>query len=315
MSEAPVNTDVKTSPPLPAPAGKKRPDPTGSKIAFKRARRFNNPDKNVTSYQSTPLPTSIVIQPIQAFFRIHTSPVRLVTFIKMVYDVIVSRDHKFENRLSKNVLVYVSLLAFYYRLISVGIAHGYFFPSYSITKLKQAVTSLLLPDAICQAIECIGKITLPDGKTLVPHVPTQREIKESAEHIVPKISTAAADVRHPLGEENIDIETIVKYVMCTTRGVKSNILFRKLNLNNTDGRLEFSVARETTANGCVARATYQMEEALAHLGAAYGFRDLETESSWCGPDNKYLSYAHQSTHFDPDLFVVTKIATDPLPSK
>jgi len=108
---------------------------------------------------------------------------------------------------------------------------------------------------------------------------------------------------------------IIDYNARTTRGFKSNVLFRRVMYDNIEGRVEFSIARESNGRDCNARSVFQMEDTLAHLGGSYGFREIENRSNWLGADNDYLSYVHASTPFKPEIFIVHKVANDLLVSK
>lgn len=315
----------------PTSSAMKRPHP-GAKGGFKtKQRRFNS--KTTTgqpSYQSTPLPSTIVVQPIQTFFSVHTGSKNLIKFVDLIYQVIVSRDHKMSRNLTPEHLEYVSLLSFHYRLVQVGLKAGYSFPTFSISNLKMAAESLLLPDPICKFIECIGVTRLPNGMTIVPYVPTDKEVHEHEDFVHPfsieEMRLKFPDVEvdgelvpaEPTSEYYdgaINDDMIVDYNARTTRGFKSNVLFRRILFDNIEGRVEFSIARESNGRDCNARSVFQMEDALAHLGATYGFREIETRSNWLGDDNEYLSYVHASTPFKPDIFIVHKVANDLLNTK
>jgi len=307
----------------PSSVALKRPHP-GAKGGFKSKRhRFNSkPSTGQPSYQSIPLPSSIVVQPIQAFFKIHTGSKNLIKFCNLIHQVIISRDHKMERLLSQSCLSYVSLLAFYYRIVQIGMKAGYAYPTSSTTNLKMVAESLLLPEPICKFIECIGVVKLPNGMTIVPYVPTDAEISEHADHVHPysiedmrKEAVGGAAHDTTLLDGAINDTKIIDYNARTTRGFKSNVLFRRVLYDNVEGRVEFSVARESNTRDCNARSVFQMEDALAHLGATYGFRDLGNRGDWLGEDNSYLSYVHASTPFNPDIFIVHKVANDLLVSK
>lgn len=107
----------------------------------------------------------------------------------------------------------------------------------------------------------------------------------------------------------IDFVRLSDYTASSTRSLKSGFILRKIMFDNTEGRIEFSVATETNGKEVEARTTFQMEEAVAHMGAVYGFRSLEDRDTWLGEDNEYLSYICRSTPIQPDLFTVERIAS------
>jgi hypothetical protein len=323
MASSQPADDPTTSKPeeVPTPTSRKRPYP-GSKGKA----RFNKHPKQSTGqlhYQSISLPTSIVIQPIKAFFVIHTGSINLSSFCTLIHQVIVSRDHKMERLLTLPHLRYVSLVAFYYRIVQIGLKYGYSFPTYSINKLKMLAESVLLPDPICKLIECVGLVTLPNGITIVPHVPTNLQMQDHADYVHPYSIVETRIPQPPAGEEAnaffydgaLNVASFIDFNARTTRGFKSNVLFRRVLFDNCEGRVEFSIAREHYEEDTVAKGLHQMEEPLAHLGATYGFRRLENRGNWLGRDDTFLSYVHASTPFHPDLFVVHKVANDLLNNK
>jgi len=294
----------------------KRPDRSG-KTPMKRNFRFNKKDANATSYQAQTVPRSLVVQPIKRYFQLHTGSKHLVSMARTVYNVIVTRDRKLAV-VSPEAFIHATLIGFHYRLIQTGISCGYSFPTYSISSLADVARALLLPDIICKAIESIGAVTLPNGMTVVPRIPTDTEMGSSTEFVHPKTleltaaATAPDDQLFYKGALRQDI--CVDFISKTTIGVKANVLFRKIAYDNIEGRPEFAIAREDTEARTIARAMYPIEDALAHLGAVYGFRSLPKDPKlWLGSDEEYFSYTHASTEFQPDLFIVHKIATE-LPS-
>jgi hypothetical protein len=232
-----------------------------------------------------------------------------------------------QRLLSQEHLEYVSLIAFYYRLVQIGLKAGYSYPTFSVSDLKMVAESLLLPDQICKFIECVGIVKMPNGISLVPYVPSDEEIESHGDHVHPySIVSMRREIAEVEGEEAaapdslfysgaINDTMIIDYNARTTRGFKSNVLFRRIMYDNIEGRVEFSIARESNGRDCNARSVFQMEDALAHLGGSYGFREIENRSNWLGADNDYLSYVHASTPFKPEIFIVHKVANDLLVSK
>lgn len=283
---------------------------------MKRNPRFNKKDANATSYQAQSIPRSLVVQPIKRYFQIHTGSKHLVDMAKTVYNVITTRDRKLAV-VTPEAFIHATLIGFHYRLIQVGISCGYSFPTYSISSLADVARALLLPDIICKAIECIGSVTLPTGMTVVPRIPSDAEVGSSAEFVHPKTLNLPAAATLPDDQliygGALRQDICIDFISKTTIGVKANVLFRKIAYDNIEGRQEFAVAREDLEGRTVARAMYPLEDALAHLGAVYGFRSLPKTQAWLGDDESYFSYTHVSTEFQPDLFIVHKIATE-LPS-
>lgn len=304
----------------------KRKVPFKGKVNNKRS-RFTGPEHPV-SYQQSSLPKTLSTTPIIAPHRIHTSTVGLLSFATLVHKVLVNRDSKLNNTFALNSFIYCSTLATLYRLYSLGELIGYHFDTPSCySTLKQLARAIVLPEPICRYIESIGKVDTLTGVSVVPFIPSLKEMIVGSDFInLADVLALAKGDASELSEymengvynfpEDLDwddvfssllnSDVVTDYISGTQRGYKANVHFRVCDFTVITGKPEFLVSYEDHGKTRHAFAPYVMEDNLVQIGATFGFRNETKRSHWFG-DNSCIPAIHQARNFIYDVFVVSNI--------
>jgi len=313
-----------------AGAGAKRPFPTKSNPNNKRP-RFTKPGSNPAFLKSN-APSSLMTTPRQNIYEINIATKYFLDTVEITYSVMSDRDYRLDKQLTLADLQYVSLCALLYRVHAVRSLSGKFCVQ-SFGKLKECVENLVLPDFIAKAIESIGIVALPNGTCVLPKELTNTSVKEASYHVHPYTLIVEGD-RHPPGtglygdlsarqstaltvtdtslyyDKAACTWIFTRYMSRIARGIKTGVLFRKVDFTKVEGTVEYTVMRKVVENlTCVGLATHSIPDSQAKLGAIYGFRNDADHPTWVTEDDeKHVSYVHTSKTFALDVETVAHIS-------
>jgi hypothetical protein len=320
------SSEVKSNKPQPNKQPHKRKPPFKGKQDNKRP-RYTGPEHPV-AFNQQQLSKTLSTTPVIAPHRIQTSTIGLYSLATLVHKVLISRDSKLNNSFSLDSLVYCSTLATIYRLYQVGEDIGYHFDTpHSYSTLKQLALAIVLPEPICRYIESIGKVDTLTGVSVVPYIPTMKELLTSSDHldlaeyaarVTKDISVLRQYVKDGEPEYPDDLDwddifsislhssAVIDYISGTQRGYKANVLFRKCDFSVTTGKPEFLVSYKSMGIHRTGFAPYEMEDNLVQIGATFGFRNEDKRSQWQG-DNACIPALHQARNFIYEVYVVSNI--------
>lgn len=195
-----------------------------------------------------------------------------VSLSSILYDILSVRDPKITSCFSKLELQYVTLLSSYYRAALVVnqsksyVIHGMGF-------LKESIADILLPDVLCQYIECIGYVSVSSGITVVPWF-RPYGIMQRDEHFIDCYYYLTPEQRQHISDSwSINDEVISKVSRGMSRALKSSLELRavKAELN---GDVKMLTAWRASSFGRITPlAPEKLDIAEANLGACFMWRE------------------------------------------
>jgi len=310
--------------------GGKRPYPNKPNNNNKR-QRFIKPGI-APSFTKSLAPSSLMTSPRQSVYQINIATKYFITTVDTLYNVIADRDYRLGERLTVNDLKYVSLCALVYRVHAARSLAGKF-TSVSFGKLKECVENVVLPDFIAKAIESVGYVSLPSGISLIPAELTNALLNAASYHVHPvalldKDSrtppttgfyadlTAAQRTAMSATDASVYYDTAVcswvftRYMSRIARGIKSGVLFRRVDFTKPEGAVEYTIVRKVCDGlTCVGLATHAVPDSQAKLGAIYGYRvSTDVDALTTDADEKFVAYVHTSRSFALDVETVAHVS-------
>lgn len=277
-----VNTSKRPNPESSQPQSSKQNPSSSSKRPRNNNKQKQQPvgRHNGASYSKQPIPSSLAITPIESTFPVYVGNEGIPLLADTCYNLMITRDHRLENRMPALKIAYIVNLAYALRLIQVAEKAGYLL-GVRYSDLKHDIGNVLFPDFIAKYLECIGTVKLASGAIIGPVAGNYNIIFPPAHprQVAPHSQLREAGIDRPDNPWSIHPQWILEYNQACARAVRTGLTFRTIR-TEIEGRIEMAVSFVEEAGQRIAYAPEVMTEAVAELGAIYAFRRYGDSANW-----------------------------------
>lgn len=256
-------------------------------------------------FKHTDLPPSLSLTPRMKYIPIYTGNAQLPDIADSAYRAMKARVRSLVDVVTCEQFRYVVALAWLGRLIDININLSVAYPEGS-SQLKKAVKGLLFPPAICKYIETIGYYVMKSGTRVIPFAADYRDLISLGSEWYYDPLEAIVEARRPDPDNDwsIDFDWISDYTLnVTPKMMRSGIELRTI-LPGDEGRAELIIGYDEQQGNLIQPISPEQQTLeIAHIGAAYRFRDYTLQNQWPNGENEILAPAFKGADISPSQII------------
>lgn len=280
---------------------KAKPNLRGKRPFPRQAQRQDKRPKN-HAFEKREMAPSLSMYPCKQIYQVFTGTQYLPDIADRVYTAIHARIKTMPDVIDIHLFRYVISLAFYARLVAVNIHYGLSFPRGS-SELKKATTGLQFPIVICQYIETLGLVMMQNGTKILPFVDDYRRLIPIGSEMFYDPLEAIQDARRPdvHNEWSIDLKWLAHYnTVAIPKLLRSGIDMRTILQESCEGKAELLISFKESEDQVEPLSPERQTLSVAHRGAAFRFRNMDSQTDWIFGDNWIISPQFTCEAISPD---------------